>query len=51
MLKYKCPKGHTDTYLLAEKELNDFKNKGIISKDIQAFLGCNECEDFYELLL
>jgi|TARA_R100000008_G_C3516149_1_gene131420 hypothetical protein len=44
-----CPETHTDTYIVSEKELIEFKNKGWIGQLITGLIGCNICEDFYEL--
>ena len=37
----KCPHGHIDTYIVREKELIEQYGN---------LLGCNVCEDFYELM-
>lgn len=49
MKQIQCPESHTDTYIIPKDELEELKNNGMISKDIDGLLGCNGCEDFYEL--
>ena len=50
MKSIQCPETHTDTYIVNEKELMEFKNKGWIGQTITGLIGCNICEDFYELV-
>ena len=49
MKNIKCPEGHKDTYEIPQNELVDLKNKGYVEQRIYGLLGCNACEDFYEL--
>ena len=44
-----CPKAHYDTFEVTQNELVDLKNNGSIEQSVYGLLGCNICEDFYEL--
>ena len=49
MKNIKCPAGHTDTFVIPQDELKDFKKKGLVEQEVYALLGCDVCEDFYQL--
>ena len=51
MENIRCPVGHTDTFVIPQDELKDLKKKGLVEQEVYALLGCDVCEDFYELLL
>ena len=50
MKNIKCPAGHTDTFVISKDELKDFKKKGLVEQEVYALLGCDVCEDFYQLI-
>lgn len=50
MSNIKCPETHTDTYIVSNDELERMKTNGWISNEVVGLLGCNKCEDFYELV-
>ena len=49
MKNIKCPAGHTDTFVIPQDELKDFKKKGLVEREVYSLLGCDVCEDFYQL--
>ena len=50
MQKIQCPEPHTDTYIVPENELQEMKDKNWVKPNVEGLLGCNKCEDFYELV-
>jgi hypothetical protein len=50
MRNAECPETHTDTYIVSKDELERMKTNGWISNEVVGLLGCNKCEDFYELV-
>tara|TARA_Y100000593_G_scaffold78558_1_gene145987 strand:- start:47 stop:214 length:168 start_codon:yes stop_codon:yes gene_type:complete len=44
-----CPESHTDTYRVDEKLFQKTKKSWELPDEVIGLLGCNKCEDFYEL--
>jgi hypothetical protein len=49
MKNIKCPAGHIDTFVMLQDELETLKKKGLVEQGVYALLGCDVCEDFYQL--
>ena len=50
MIKIECPESHTDTYRVDKKTFEQQKKYLKLDDEVIGLLGCNKCEDFYELV-
>ncbi len=44
-----CPKGHSDTYYVNQKELEGFISNGLTGQKIKGLLSCNKCDSLDEI--